>query len=84
MGRWALTLKLSLKAPAAECTVDVTPRRCFQFRTPPGTRAKWRALSDKGAEIQSGVVAADAWGLVTVPGVTVTPGGTRLILESAR
>ncbi|HLY11717.1 MAG TPA: hypothetical protein VKW04_20620 [Planctomycetota bacterium] len=84
VGRWSLTLKLSKKAPAAECTVDVTPRRCFQFRSPAGTKVKWRTLSEAGAEIQAGQVAADSWGLVTIPGVTVTPGGTRVVVESAR
>jgi len=84
VGRWAMTLKLIRKAPAAECTVDVTPRRCFQFRSPPGTMVKWRNLSDAGAEVQAGKVAADLWGLVTIPGVTVTANGNRLIVESDR
>jgi pimeloyl-ACP methyl ester carboxylesterase len=84
VGRWAMTLRLSLKAPNSECTVDVTPRRCFQFRTPAGTKASWRNLSDKGAEIQAGIVTADPSGLVTIPGVTVTASGNRLIVESGR
>jgi hypothetical protein len=29
-------------------------------------------------------VTADAWGLVTIPGVTVTRSGNRLLVESAR
>lgn len=84
VGRWSLTLRLGKKAPAAECTVDVTPRRCGQFRSPAGSKAKWRNLSDQGAEIQAGEVTADPWGLVTIPGVTVTVGGNRLVVEKAR
>ncbi|HVR85342.1 MAG TPA: prolyl oligopeptidase family serine peptidase [Planctomycetota bacterium] len=84
VGRWSLELKLGRKAPRAECTVDVTPRRTFQFRTPAGTKASWRNLSDQGEEIQAGVVTADAWGRVTIPGVTVTTSGNRLVVESAR
>jgi len=84
VGRWSLDLKLGKKAPAATCTVDVTPRRCFQFRTPAGSKAAWKTLSERGLEIQSGVVSADPWGLVTIPGVTVTTGGTRLVVEAQR
>lgn len=84
VGRWSLTLKLGKQAPAAECRVDVTPRRCFQFRSPAGTRVKWRNVSSKGAEVQAGEAAADQWGLVTIPGVTVTTSGNRLTVEKSR
>jgi pimeloyl-ACP methyl ester carboxylesterase len=84
VGRWSLEFRLSPKAPRRVCTVDVTPRRCFQFRSPTGTKAKWRNLSAQGEEIQAGIVAADAWGQVTIPGVTVTTGGNRLLVEGAR
>ena len=84
VGRWSLELKLGRKAPVATCTVDVTPRRCFQFRTPAGTKAKWKTLTGEGEILQSGVVTADPWGLVTIPSVTVTTGGNRLWVESLR
>jgi hypothetical protein len=84
VGRWSMTLALGRKAPAAECTVDVTPRRCLQFRSPAGTKVHWRNLSSAGTEVQAGDAAADAWGVVTIPGVTVTASGNRLIVETAR
>jgi len=84
VGRWGLTLSLNEKAPEETCTVDVTPRRCFQFRTPAGSKVKWRTLSTEGRELQAGEATADKWGLVTAPGVLVTKGGTRLVIETAR
>lgn len=84
VGRWSIILRLNRQAPKDECTVDVTPRRCLQFRAREGLKVRWRNLTPEGAEAQSGEVAADAWGLVTVPDVRVTRGGNRLILEAVR
>ena len=51
----------------------------------PGTKVAWwnRALAGD-RDFQSGEVAADAEGLVTVPQVRVRRGGSRLILEVKR
>jgi len=84
VGRWSLALGLNKQAPKDDCTVDVTPRRCFQFRAREGTKVKWRNLAPDGTEVQSGEVAADKWGLVTAPAVRVTKSGNRLILETLR
>jgi dienelactone hydrolase len=84
VGRWSLLLKLNKQAPKEACTVDVTPRRCFQFRAREGTKVKWRNVAADGAELQSGEVQADQWGLVTAPAVQVTRGGNRLTLELQR
>lgn len=84
VGKWAMTIRLNRKAPKDEATVDVTPRRCFQFRVPAGTKVTWRNAGADGADVQTGDVAADPWGLVTVPGVKVTKGGNRLTLDVAR
>ncbi len=81
VGRWSMVLKLNPNAPKDECTVDVTPRRCHQFRMREGMKAKWRTLAAGGSELQSGEIAADRWGVVTVPGVRVNKQGNRLTLE---
>jgi len=81
VGRWSMVLKLNKNAPKDECTVDVTPRRCRQFRMREGMKAKWRNLSAEGADLQSGEAVADRWGVVTVPGVRVNKLGNRLTLE---
>jgi len=84
VGRWSLTLRLNAKAPEEVCRVDVTPRRCFQFRSPGGTKARWRSLNVEGRELQAGEATADRWGLLTLPGVQVTKSGTRLVVETVR
>ena len=76
--------RLNKQAPNEECTVDVTPRRCLQFRAREGLNVKWRNASSDGREVQTGEVAADRWGLVTVPGVQVSRSGNRLTLEAVR
>src|SRR4029078_94687 len=81
VGRWSLLLKLNKQAPKDACTVDVTPRRCLQFRAREGRKVRWRSAAADGAEVQSGEVEADQWGLVTAPAVQVTKGGNRLTLE---
>lgn len=84
VGRWSMVLKLNKHAPKDECTVDVTPRRCFQFRMREGMKAKWRNLGADGAEIQSGEATADKGGVVTAAGVQVNKKGNRLTLEIVR
>jgi len=81
-GKWALTLALVSKSPRDECTVDVTPRRCRKFKPQPGQKFQWtnRPLgADK--PLQSGDVAADQYGLVTIPAVAVSKGKNRLSIE---
>jgi hypothetical protein len=82
-GEWALELRLNDKAPKPDCTVDVTPRRCQQFKVKPGTKLTWSnvSLADQ-KEVQSGTVVADATGLVTVPKVQVSKAGNRLSIRS--
>ena len=81
--KWALTLRLSEKAPKSECTVDVTPRRCQQFKPKPGAKLTWtNTIATDAKEIQSGEVTADQWGLVTVPQVKVSATGNRLTITA--
>jgi hypothetical protein len=84
VGRWSMMLRVDKPAPKDACTVDVTPRRCGQFRAREGATVRWTNASADGAELQSGEVEADKWGLVTAPAVQVTKSGNRLTLEIAR
>lgn len=64
--------------------VSVTPRRCQVFPKIPWKVFEWTNRSiATGAPIQNGLVLADGDGLVTVPAMTVTPGGTRLEITPA-
>jgi hypothetical protein len=72
--------------PAPESlTVDVTPRRVQRFKPAPGVQVTWAAtrLAD-GARVQSGTLAVDPLGLVTVPAVSVYRTGTSLELDLSR
>lgn len=64
-------------------TIDVTPRHTQHFHLAPGAVYAWenRRVSDGGL-IASGTVTADGNGLVTVPGVAVSPSGVRLRIYS--
>ena len=65
--RWSV--RLTNDRARAELTVDITPRRCQQFKPRPGEKVRWAtALGGSGA------VTADARGLVTVAGVPLRPG----------
>ena len=79
--RWEMTVGVGPEAPKSVAVVDVTPRRCQQFRLKPGEAFVWSnsRLSD-GEMIQSGKVMADQWGLVTLEGVTITDGMNRLAI----
>ena len=80
--RWAMTLKLSQRADADDCTADVTPRRCRRFRPSPGQSIRWvNRSSATGRTVQQGRATVDKYGLVTVPQVRVSKAGNRLILE---
>lgn len=77
-GHWRMLLRLNAAAPRPSCHVDVTPRRCQQFRALPGESFDWTARDTTGAIRQSGQVHADRFGRVTVPRVAVTQKGTSL------
>jgi hypothetical protein len=78
---WSMVLRLNDSAPKEQCTVDVTPRRCQQFKTAAGTALTWRNVSmPEGKTIQKGQIKADERGLATVPGVLVGKKGNRLTI----
>jgi len=80
--RWEMTVRLVQQSPEPWCTVDITPRRCQRFRPAAGEVFKWtnRSLAD-GQAIQQGKMAADRWGLVTLPQVRVHTTGNRIVVE---
>jgi hypothetical protein len=65
-GTWSVTLRNELAKK--EMTVDVTPRRCQQFKPRHGETMTW--INTFGG---SGTVTADKWGLVTVTRVKIKP-----------
>jgi hypothetical protein len=65
--RWSVSISNGLAA--ADMTVDVTPRRCRQFKPRPGDTFRW-----KNTAAGEGEVKADEWGLVTVQAVVIKAG----------
>jgi len=64
--RWSASIS---NTATVAMTVDVTPRRCQKLKLQPGDMVSF-TTSTGG----SGTLAADAWGLVTVPKVAIAPG----------
>lgn len=79
--RWEMTLYLLDACPEESCTVDLTPRHCRQFRPRPGEKLRWQntSLADNRV-VQSGEVAADRWGLVTIENLVVGKAKNRISL----
>jgi hypothetical protein len=75
--RWSV--KLANDLATDDMAVDVTPRRCQKFKPKPGAAFSW-TNSAGGA----GQVAADQWGLVTIPKVLIKPGATTVLTLFAR
>lgn len=76
---WAATLYLTGlpggstdSSPYASITADLTPRRTSGFVPPAGRLVRWSAFDlGTAAKVQTGVVAAGAEGVVTVPGLSI-------------
>ena len=71
--------EIAIRTTGASTTADATPRRLQSFIISPGSSYDWenRRASDNGL-VASGTVTADANGLITVAGFSVSPGGNRL------
>jgi pimeloyl-ACP methyl ester carboxylesterase len=65
--KWSITISNDLAK--GEMTVDVTPRRCQQFKPRNGETVSWNNTAGG-----SGTVTVDKWGLVTVPDVRISAG----------
>ncbi len=70
--RWSVSLTNDLAQQ--EMTVDVTPRRCRQFKVPPGKQVHWQ--SSLG---ETGKATADAAGLITIRQVKLRPRAAALL-----
>jgi hypothetical protein len=85
-GHWQISL-CSLDQDSLKCgsgvtqTVDVTPRRVQQFQVTPGKVYNWenRLVKDNSV-VANGTVTADDYGLITITGFQVDPGGSRLLV----
>jgi hypothetical protein len=67
------------------CTVDITPRRCQQFKPKAGEVLKWtNTLAEGGDAVQSGQATADRWSLITLPNVTATEGKNRITITAGK
>lgn len=60
-------------------TVDVTPRRLQKFEVKPRAKFAWSTTAQ-----QSGEAAADAEGILTIPGVKVGPAWTKLSIRPGK
>jgi hypothetical protein len=64
---YQITVYLWDNAPLDSCTVDLTPRRCRQFKGAEGEEFQWSSVRvEDGRRMQHGRVTADKHGLVTV------------------
>jgi hypothetical protein len=79
--RLEMTVALMDKAPARDCTVDITPRRIQQFHVMPGTVLYWKNIDISGHVIQNGQVIADAHGVITLEKITVSRQKNRLVIS---
>ena len=63
-------------------TVDIAPRRLQQFRISPGRQYDWenRQISN-GRVIAKGTLTAGPNGVITIPGVQVSPRGNRISIQ---
>ncbi len=75
---WEMSVGLFRAAPADECTVSITPRRCQDFKPKCGEKFSWKNLDANGKAEQSGEVTADQWGLITLEQVKVRKTGNRI------
>lgn len=75
--------EISIRSKSDPQTADITPRNSQQFVVNPGDQCGWVAVdSNKNKTVGSGNVIVDEDGLVTIPGVLITPyQGTRLAIE---
>lgn len=73
------TWRMSLRSlNGATQSVAVTPRRLQRFAHHPGAVIAWTNRSLAGVVRQAGTGVVDTAGLITVPAVSVTPGGSRV------
>jgi len=91
-GKWAMSFRSAKNYYFGQwkhdtATVDITPRRCQNFRPASGSKVHWEnwdySNPRKPAKVAEGNVTVDKYGLVTVPQFLVGKKGlgNRLVLE---
>lgn len=70
--KWEMTLALTTTAPESSCTVNVTPRRCQNFKHPTGASLNYEVKDLSGNILNSGTIIVDQYKLFTIPNITVT------------
>jgi hypothetical protein len=80
--RWEMTVMLTADAPENVCVADITPRHRKAFNPKPGQKCRYTntSLAD-GRVVQSGELAADKWGLVTLPQALIFKGKNRVVIR---
>jgi hypothetical protein len=78
---WVMDVYLLSSAPQSSSRVDVTPRRCQQFKPTPGTFIN-RSNKDLVTNnvLESGTVMVDQYGLVTIPQTVMSKNRNRITL----
>jgi hypothetical protein len=80
--RWEMSLRLHAAAPVSTARADVTLRRLQGLDHTPGTHYAWENRQQTAnTVIQSGTVLADANGLITLPDVSLTKDGNRIVIR---
>ncbi|MHB1037157.1 MAG: alpha/beta hydrolase family protein [Pirellulales bacterium] len=80
--RWETTVYLVEQAPQDTCTVNITPRRLQQLKLAAGEKVAWsNTPASGGAALQTGQATTDATGHVTLDGVRVGKGKSRVRIE---
>ncbi len=71
---WEATVKVLVEGKS-DATTDITPRRLQKFKPKPGERFQWENKDSIGNILQSGLVTADQWSLVTISQVKLSAAG---------
>lgn len=72
---------ITLRSTSGDQMADITPRRLQRFVASPGMSFQWTNTDTAtGTVLQAGTVSADADGLLTIAGVQIRAGGSRLAI----
>jgi hypothetical protein len=81
--RWEMTVILDASAPLGECRVDLTPRKCRQFKPAAGTKLRWTCRTGAkgdGEPLGSATIVADKWRLATIRQMRMLKGPQRVVI----
>jgi hypothetical protein len=77
--QWSMALRA---VDGSAHVVDLTPRRLQRFVVRPGLDYGWQIVTLDGHTLGTGIVSADADGLLTVPGVPIDEVGVRVTITA--